>query len=251
MRPYFKYLILAAATPLLVVSSSLLPIAAQDSPIITQVQTKENQKPEADRLLAEGIESYDKIRFGEALGRFEEALVIYQEIGDKVGIGATLHQIGRVYHSMEQYQQALDYYQRALVIQREVKDDVGARVTLNRIGSIYDRLGDYQQALDYYQQAVVIRQEENALCSDRAWQRITLTGIGKIYQRWEDYPQAFANYQQAALIERELSNCPEEDIPPSYARGARLFYSTGLVAQELGKYQEAWDYLQQALAIYQ
>ncbi|NES20091.1 MAG: tetratricopeptide repeat protein [Symploca sp. SIO3E6] len=251
MRSYIKYLILTAATPLLVVSSSLLPIAAQDLPIITQTQTTQNQKPEADRLLAEGIEFYDKIRFGEALGKFEEALVIYQEIGDKVGVGATLQQIGRVYHSRNEYQQALDYYQRALLVQREIRDDAGARVTLNRIGSIYDKLGDYQQALDYYQQAVVIRQEDNGTCSDRAWQRITLTGIGKIYQRWEDYPQAFANYQQAAAIERELSSCPEEDIPPSYARGARLFYNTGLVAQELGKYQEAWDYFQQALAIYQ
>ncbi|NEP62190.1 MAG: tetratricopeptide repeat protein [Symploca sp. SIO2G7] len=248
MRPYLKYFILAAATPLLVVSSSLLPVTAQ--PILAQTQTNQNQKPEADRLLAEGIELYDQINFGEALGKFEEALLIYQEIGDKVGVGATLQQIGGVYYSRNEYQQALDYYQRALVIQREV-DDAGARVTLYRIGNIYDRLGEYQQALDYYQQAVAIRQEDKGTCSDRAWQKITLTGIGKIYQRWEDYPQAFANYQQAAAIEQELSNCPKEDIPPSYARGARLFYNTGLVAQELGKYQEAWDYLRQALEIYQ
>ena len=251
MRPYLKYLILAAATPLLVVSSSLLPVTSRHSPVVAQAQTNQNQKLEAERLLAEGMELYDQINFGEALGRFEEALLIYQEIGNKVGVGTTHYQIGRVYYSLKEYQQASDYYQRALVVQGEVNDDLGARITLNGIGRIYDRLGDYQQALDYYQQAVAIRQEDNATCSDRAWQRITLTGIGRIYQRWEDYQQAFANYQQAAAIEQELSNCPEEDIPPSYARGARLFYNTGLVAQELGKYQEGLDYLQQALTIYQ
>ncbi|NET57538.1 MAG: tetratricopeptide repeat protein [Symploca sp. SIO2E6] len=250
MPPYWKYLILAA-TPLWVVTSPLLPAAAQLSPIITQAQTNQNQKPAADHLLAEGMELYDKIRFGEALARFEEALLIYQEIGDKVGIGTTLHQMGRVYYSMEQYQQGLDYYQRGLVVQREVNDDFGARISLNRIGSVYDRLGDYQQALDYYQQAVAIPQADGASCRDRAWQRITLTGIGRIYQRWEDYRQALANYRQAVAIEQELSNCPEEEIPASYARGAKLLYNTGLVAQELGKYREGLAYLQQALGIYQ
>jgi len=251
MHTYCQYLLLTAATPLFVITSSLLPVAAQNSPAVVQTQAAQNQKPEADRLLEEGIELYDKIKFGNALAKFEEALLIYQEIGDKVGVGTTLQQIGRVYYSRNEYQQALDYYQRALVVQREVNDDAGARVTLNRIGHIYDRLGDYQQALDYYQQAVITRQEDGASCRDRAWQRITLTGIGRIYQRWEDYQQALANYQQAAAIEQELSNCPDEDIPPSYARGAKLFYNTGLVAQELGKYQEGLDYFQQALAIYQ
>lgn len=248
---------LSFATLLLSVTSPFLPPTLTLSPSVAEAQTNQDRKAEADRLLEEGIELYDKINLGGALARFEEALLIYQEIGDKVGEGTTLHQIGLVYNSRNEYQQASDYYQRALAVQWDVSDGAGARVTLYRIGRIYDRLGDYEQALDYYQQALAIRQElsedkqHSTTCRDRAWQGITFEGIGKVYQRLEDYQQSLDYYQQALAIQQELSSCADQDIPPSYDRGATLLQNTGLVAQEVGEYQQALDSYQQALAIYQ
>ncbi|MBE9127957.1 MULTISPECIES: CHAT domain-containing protein [unclassified Coleofasciculus] len=248
---------LSVATLLLSVTPAFLPPTLTLSPLVAQPLSNEDSKAKADRLLKEGMELYDNINFGGALERFEEALLIYQGIGDKIGEGTTFHQIGLVYNSRNEYQQASDYYQRALAVQRDVSDGAGARVSLYRIGKIYDRLGDYQPALDYYQQALAIRQElrdgneRSAACRDRAWQGITFKGTGRVYQQLEEYQQAFDNYQQALAIEQELSDCADEDIPPSYARGATLFYNTGLVAQKLGEYQQALDSYQKALAIYQ
>ena len=255
-RRILKFSILLLSAFLLVMTSPLLPPIFHFSPTVVEAQTVGARKAEADRLLKEGMDMYDNINFGGALGKFEEALLIYQEIDDKLGKGKTLHQIGLVYNSKDQYQQALDYYQRALVIQREV-NPAGARITLYRIGKIYDKQGEYQEALNYYQQAAKILQqqsdgtEESTGCNNRAWQGIILEGIGRVYQRWEDYQASFDYYQQSLAIQQELSNCPDQEIPPSYARGATLFYNTGLVTKELRKYQEALDYFQEALAIYQ
>ncbi|MCP2727793.1 tetratricopeptide repeat protein [Limnofasciculus baicalensis] len=255
-RRMVKFSILLLSAFLLVVTPPLLPPIFHFSPTVVEAQTIQDKKAEADRLLEEGVKEYDDINFGGALGKFEEALLIYQEIDDKLGKGKTLHQIGLIYNSRNEYQQALDYYQRALVIQREV-NPAGARITLYRIGKIYDKQGEYQEALNYYQQAAKIPQqqsdgtEESTGCNNHAWQGIILEGIGRVYQRWEDYQESFDYYQQSLAIQQELINCPDKEIPPSYARGATLFYNTGLVAKELRKYQEALDYFQKGLAIYQ
>ncbi|MGB5959017.1 MAG: tetratricopeptide repeat protein [Coleofasciculaceae cyanobacterium] len=249
---YLRFKILSLATLLLAVT---LPPNLNFSPLVVQAQTTQDRKTTADILLKEGISLYNRINLGGALGKFESALLIYQEIGDQAGIGTTFHQIGLVYDSKKEYQKASDYYQRALEFQRTV-DDAGAKITLYRIGKIYDKIGDYQQALDYYQQALAVRQEiddtkNSKACNNRAWTGITFNGIGRVYQRLSNYQQSLDYYQQAVAIQQELSNCAAQDIPSSYDRGATLFYNTGLVAQELGKFQQALDSYQQALAIYQ
>jgi tetratricopeptide (TPR) repeat protein len=67
--------------------------------------------------------------------------------------------LGRVYNSLGKNPEALDYYQQALVIYREVGDRGGEGVTLNNLGLLSDSLGKKQEALDYYQQALSIRRE--------------------------------------------------------------------------------------------
>ncbi|MGQ4647014.1 tetratricopeptide repeat protein [Lyngbya aestuarii] len=248
---------LSFATLLLSAIFLFLPLTLTFSPLVAQAQTFEDQKAESDRLLEEGIEQYNEFQLGKALLRFEEALLIYQEIGDKAGAGTTLYRIGLVYGSMKEYQKTLDYYQRALTIQREVNNHAGARVTLYQIGRIYDKFGETQQTLDYYQQAAAIPlevsdgTEESAACDDGAWQGVVFKEIGRIYQNEEKYQQALDYYQQAVAIREELSNCADESLSLFRNKGATLFFNTGLISQQIGEYQQALDYFEKALAIYQ
>jgi CHAT domain-containing protein/tetratricopeptide (TPR) repeat protein len=243
------------ATLMLMVTTSFILPTLSISPLVAQTLNKQDKKTEADRLLKEGIAQYDNMNLGGALGKFEQALLIYQEVGDQTGTGETFYRIGQVYHSKQEYQQALNYYQKAIAIQRDI-DSTGARITLYTIGRIYYKLKDYQQALDYYQQALAVRQKRDELkpssvCRDRAWQSIILEGIGLVYKRLAKPQQEFDYYQQAVAIRQELSNCAEQDKPRFYDRRADLFYNTGSVADKLGKYQQSLVFYQQALAIYQ
>ncbi|MDY6938066.1 MAG: tetratricopeptide repeat protein [Cyanobacteriota bacterium] len=205
-------------------------------------------KTQADRLLNEGIDRYNNIDFSAALSHFEEALSLYGEINDRAGMGTTLHRIGMVYDSIQEYPQALAAYQEAVTIQREIGDRPAERVTLYRIGRTYDRLGDEEKALEFYQQASAIPPEVND-CSDRAWEGIVREGIGGIYQRRTAHRQALEFYQQALAIQGEVAECADKDLPRSYSRGSQLLENLGFVYGELGESQRALESYQQALEI--
>ncbi|MGC1199059.1 MAG: tetratricopeptide repeat protein [Geitlerinemataceae cyanobacterium] len=247
-RPRF----LIFATTLLSGICSLSPLTFtwetfQLETLAVQAQTLEAGKAQADRLLAEGIAQYNEIKFGEAIAKFEEALSIYQEIGEMAGVGNTFHQLGLVYNSLQDYDRALDYYQQALTIQRGIGYFSLERVILYRIGKVYERLRDDRQALDYYQQALAVSATQ---CGDRIWEGIALAGMGRVYQKQEEYRQALDYYQQAVAIREEEIDCTDEKIPGSSNRASTLFKNIGFVSQQLEEYPQALDYYQKALEIF-
>jgi tetratricopeptide (TPR) repeat protein len=66
-------------------------------------------KTEADRFLELGNQQYRKSQFRAALQSWQQALTLYREIGDRLGEGNSLGNLGNAYDSLGQYQQAIDY----------------------------------------------------------------------------------------------------------------------------------------------
>jgi len=272
------FLILAAATPLSVVTSPLLPVASEESLVrveaqatqsraneilasnsvsissltkwdfppqpnpqltfVAQVQTNQDRADEALQLYRTGSEQFNKGQFREALATFEQVLVIFREIGDRAGEGSTLNNLGKVYQSLGQYQQALDYYQQSLAIHREVGNLVREGTTLTNLGEVYEKLGKYQQALEYFQQALVVMQEVSNLAGEGA----TLHNLGLVYHHLGEYQQALDYYQQALAIRQEVGDRAGEGI---------TLNNLGIVYRNLEQYEQALNYYQQALAIRQ
>lgn len=233
---------LSFATLLLSVIFPLLPPSLSFSPLAAQAQTNQDRKAVADRLFREGEYLNVGDNFARAISKFKEALLIYQEIGDKAGVGETLHQIGYVYYNRKEYQQALDYYQQALPIQRELGDGDGQQITLNLMGRTYDEQGSqlvkqsqYREALEKFQQALVI----NRKLGQKEAEGLTLNRIGMVYTNLGEYELALDSYQQALAIP-----------PPYFAdqRGAMLF-NTGRLYQALGQYELALKSYQESLKI--
>ena len=77
----------------------------------------------------------------EALDFFNQALPIYQAVGDRRYEANTLSNIGLVYSALGEQQKALDFYNQALQILRAVGDRGGEAGTLNNIGTVYSALG--------------------------------------------------------------------------------------------------------------
>jgi tetratricopeptide (TPR) repeat protein len=124
MPPRIKYLSLATAT-LLFSLSPLLPITWKFEPLVVQAQTTQDRKVEALRLNEEGVQLLNKSQFRESLAKYQQALVIFKEIGERRDEGTVLNNIGLVYSNLGQYPKALEYYQKALAIRREVSDKAG------------------------------------------------------------------------------------------------------------------------------
>jgi CHAT domain-containing protein/Tfp pilus assembly protein PilF len=233
---------LSFVTLLLSVTSTFLPPSLSFSPLVAQAQTNQERKAIADRLLREGEYLNVGDNFARAISKFQEALLIYQEIGDKAGVGETFHQIGYVYYNRKEYQQALDYYQQALPIQRELGDGDGQQITLNLMGRVYDEQGrqlakrsQYREALEKFQQLLVI----NRKLGHKEAEGLTLNQIGIAYTNLGEYELALDSYQQALAI------------PPPYwtsFRGAMLS-NTGRLYEELGQYELALKFYQEALKL--
>ncbi|MFB2937945.1 tetratricopeptide repeat protein, partial [Aerosakkonemataceae cyanobacterium BLCC-F154] len=204
---------------------------------MAQTTTNQQQKAEADRLLQQAQQQYRQSQFREALRNFEQALVIYREIGDKRGEGVTLSYIGTVYDSLGQYPKALEFFSQALAIYREVGNKAYEGTVLHNIGNVYKNLGQYPKALEYLSQSLAIFKE----VGDRAGEERTLVGIGLVYDSLGQYPKALDFYQQALAINKELGNRAEKRT---------ILNNIGNIYHSFGEYPKALEYYQQSLAIY-
>lgn len=237
MHPRLRYLSLAVTTLLLAVTSPLLPLTSHLAPLPAQAQTAPDRKAEAERLNDEGIQQYKQGQFREALQKFQEALVIFREIGDRKEEWVMLNNIGKAYNRLSQYPQALEFYQQALAIARERGNRQDEGKTLYNIGDVYDSQSHYSRALEFYQQSLAIRRE----LGDHKNQVITLNDIGKVYRNLGQYSQAIESHQQAlAIAEAEGDRWGE----------GRSRYATGVIYFMVGQYGKALQFYQQALAIY-
>jgi tetratricopeptide (TPR) repeat protein/Zn-dependent protease with chaperone function len=234
------------------------------APGLSDLLTIEGLPPEAEDLRQRGDTSLQQGQYPEALNYYQQALVIYREVGAREGSkilagegnartdlrarqareweGVTLQDMGRVYASLGQDEQALENYQQALGIHREVGPRVMEGNTLQAIGFVYYDQGEYPEALNYYQQALVIYREAPSGVDwlDRVMEGSTLQAIGFVYYDQGEYPEALNYSQQALVIYREVGNRAGE--------GATL-HTIGAVYGAQGQYDQALNYFQQALVI--
>ncbi|VXD13575.1 hypothetical protein PL8927_270041 [Planktothrix serta PCC 8927] len=201
--------------------------------------TPEQKKAEAERLLDQGLEEYYRSQYRQALQSWQQALTIYQEIGDRQGEGNALNRLGLAYGSLGQNQQAIDYHQQALTIYQEIGDRSGEAKVLNNLGVAYVSLGQNQQAIDYHQQALTIYQE----IGDRSGEGHALNNLGFAYRFLGQYQPAIDYYQQALTIVREIGDRSGEE--------AKVLNNLGVAYRSLVQNQQAIDYHQQALTISQ
>lgn len=221
--------ILGSALPLPLISSSGSSTAI--------AQTVDERKAEAERLVGEANQLWQRGQFQPALELFQQALRIYREIDDHHGEAKALIGFGIVYNYQKHYSQALGSFQQALVLMREMEDRYGEANALNNIGLIQHNLGQHEQALTAYQQALaIVRYIDN-----RHGEATTLSNIGAIYHDQRQYEKALKYYQQALSIYQKIED--RSGI-------AKTLFNTGQIYNLQGHYKQALNYFQPALAIY-
>ncbi len=235
MRPQMG--ILALLTILTTISTPI-PVNFWASFSSTQVlaQTPDSRKAEADRLLEQGNQQYSISQFEAALQSWQQALIIYREIKNRLGEGNALGNLGLAYKSLGDYAKAIEYHQQHLAIAREIKDRQGEGASLGQLGSAYHSLGDYAKAIEYLQQRLAISRE----IKDRQGEGTSLGNLGGAYQSLGDYAKAIEYQQQSLAIAREIKD--------RLGEGAYLG-NLGLAYNSLGDYAKAIEYQQQSLAI--
>ncbi|MGM3307174.1 CHAT domain-containing protein [Anabaena sp. WFMT] len=234
--------------------------------IAQQTQTtSSNFKISADKAFAEAdklyqIGSVESLK--QAITKFEQAVILYSQAGEKGLEALSLAYMGYIYSSLGEKQKALEFYNQALPIFREVGDKGGEASLLTVMGLVHSDLGEKQKALDFYNQALPIlrvvgnRIMENSILSvmglvhsdlgilravgNRSMEATTLNNIGLVYSDLGEKQKALDFYNQALPIFRVVGNKNME---------ATTLSNIGLIYSDLGEKQKALDFYNQAFPI--
>lgn len=209
-------------------------------------------RAEAEQLYQQAVQQKQSGQLLAAIRCWEQALGIYQEIGDRKRQADTLRDLGFAFQSIGQYEQAIESHQQAFAINREMGDRSGEAASLINLGSVFDSLEQYQQAIEFYQEGLLIAQqighrrwEANALHNlglAYSGKASSLSKLGLAYDFLGQYQKAIDYLQQALTLQREIGDHSGE--------GSSLCH-LGNAYSSLREHQQAVDCYQQALSVLQ
>ena len=196
----------------------------------------DSKQAEAYKLLNHGVSQIGHSEFRKALQSWQQALVMYEQIGYRLGEAHSLGNLGRAYGNLGNYHKAIDHYQKSLAIAREIRDREAEALSLTNLGFAYGNLGDYNTAIDYHQKSLAIARE----IGHREGEARSLSNLGNAYDSLGDYKKAIDYQLEAIAIHREIENQEGE---------AGSLGNLGNAYRNLGDYKKTIDYHQQSLAI--
>jgi tetratricopeptide (TPR) repeat protein len=180
-------------------------ISAED---YQQGQENARVSAEADRLLYQGLQQYNRSQFREAITSWARALELYRAAGNRLGEGRSLGNLGIVYNNLGQYERAIDFHEQALALFRELVVRAEEVTALGNLGIAYRNLGRYPRAIDFYEQALTISRD----IGDRAGEGRALGNSGNAYFNLGQYERAIDFYEQAlALFRGERKKARSEE----------------------------------------
>jgi CHAT domain-containing protein/Tfp pilus assembly protein PilF len=235
-----RYGLAVSALILLGVPAVAAPSAIKISQGVSQ-QSGGNQAAAAERTFTEGDQLYQQgtaQSLRKAIAKWEEALKLYREAGDRRGEAFTLTNIGQVYSDLEEKQKALEYYSQSLPLSRAVGDRKQEASILNSIGSAYSYLGEKQKAREYFNQSLLLHRE----AGNRYGEATVLNNIGLVYLELGENQKALEYYSQSLPLFRSMGDRGGESTTLS---------NIGLAYSKLGENQKALEYYRQSLTLAQ
>lgn len=141
-------------------------------------------------------------RYGDAVNRFNEALLLRRKLGDLGGEARTLTGLARVCLRRGEFRQGLSFCRRALATYEEVGDARGMARTNGLMGQLHEVRGSLEKARRRFEIAL---RAFARLTDDqgKAWARV---GLGRLAQRRADLQGARKAFRQALGVFQELED---------------------------------------------
>jgi tetratricopeptide (TPR) repeat protein len=133
----------------------------------------------ADALLALGAVNGSAGRLEGARRPLEQALTLYEEAGDEVGVAKVVHNLGALCWELGDYGAAGESYRRAASLAAEIEGPAGLAMTVDNLGTLHARQGRYAEARACHEQALAIHRR----LQDRVKEGRTLNSLGLLALR--------------------------------------------------------------------
>src|ERR1700750_891555 len=129
----------------------------------------------------------------QAVAKYEEALRLFRDSGDRRGTILTLTIIAAIHASVGDEQRALPFFNEALSLQTSGGDEHGAAFTRGEMARAYLSLGDRDRALEYFEAA----RRGFLNVGDRRMAAYTFVNAGAVHDSMGERREALADYERA------------------------------------------------------
>src|SRR5215470_13178080 len=181
-------------------------------------------------------------RHAQSLECFQKGLAIFEEAGDKKGKSIALLNIGISYDSESRFDRALAYYEKSLAISEETGDKSVTAKILNYMGLAHDSLGRYELALEFYNKSRALSEELN----DKKTLGLTLKSMGITYTDHDRYTEALDCFQKSLKIHEEMGSAGDKrDLAALLLDIGRIYRLQGDVDQALAYYGKSLKILEE------
>lgn len=156
----------------------------------------------AKALFGAGVLNSSRGDFTAAQTLCKECLEIYQELGDLMGVAASLNILGTIASDQGDYAAARRLHEDSLAKQRELGNQQGIAASLNNLGNIARHQGDYTSARKLQEQCLAIQRE----LGNRQGIAYALHGLGNVAYFQDEYALARTLFEESLAIRRELGD---------------------------------------------
>lgn len=197
-------------------------------------KAKDKSRNEISKLMGDHLHDIGKVynrlkQYENALQSFERALIIFKELNYKRGISGCYNNMAGVYDGLGDFDKTLFYLQKSLAIAEELGDKNRIATGITNIGLTYKIKGDYDKALNYLKKGLRLREA----AKDTKGLAYSYVGIGQIYIDKKN-PVKALEYLNMAL-QYSLKTKAKERIKESYE-------SLALAHSMANNYKEAYQY---------
>lgn len=180
------------------------PLLAFGSGRIDSLKQVLNAATDKERVqvLNELSREYRYIALDSSFMYAQQAQVLADKLGDKLGIGFALRSMGQVYENQGKYDMALDHQLRALVAFEAADHLPGIASASNLIGDIYRAQEKYEKALANYHRALAIHRNMN----NKERIATVLNNIAVCYMRQKRYQEALDTLLYTETLYKEVGS---------------------------------------------
>jgi tetratricopeptide (TPR) repeat protein len=175
-------------------------------------------------------------RFDEALPHLEAAAASRRALGDLIGLGASLNNIGAVHHNRGNWAKAAVHYREALSVKRSISDMRGIASTAGNLGIVSKCQGDCRGALRHMEEALGIRKR----IGDLTGQCSNMMGIGVLWMDLLDFEKADCYLADSLTLADRIG-----DVPGAGTACANL----GDLCIQAGRPREARKFLERGIEL--
>ncbi len=192
----------------------------------------------------------------EATKLLREAVAVYKQLGDRVGMAHALASLGNARYNMGDNVSARALYERSLGLFRELGDQAGMGRALNNLGTLTHQEGDYKGARLLYEESQAL----SRTLGDRYGITVRLVNLGQVAHQEGDYGLAAGFFSEALEVAMQLGDIGHiaggleglagvAGATEQPQRAARLFGAAEVLRDVVGTRFQAFDRIMYDLCV--